>query len=90
MEQDRHDKARAELHILEAVAQAIERREEVFSAIEAAQTQDKARTALAKLLGMDEIQAYAVLDMQARRWMQGEQRKVVERIAVLRSELEPT
>jgi DNA gyrase subunit A len=88
MEQDPHDKTRAKLHILQAVAQAIERREEVFSAIEAAQTQDEARTALAKLLGMDEIQAHAVLDMQARRWTQGEQRKIAEHTAVLRAELE--
>lgn len=90
MEQDPHDKTRAELHILEAVALALERRKELFDAIEAAQTQDEARTAVAKLLGMDELQTHAVLDMQARRWTQGEQRKITERIAVLRSELEPT
>ena len=90
MEQDPHDKTRAELHILEAMVQAFERREEVFSAIEAAQTQDEARTAVAKLLGMDELQARAVLDMQARRWTQGERRIITDHIAVLRSELEPT
>ena len=90
MEPDPHDKTRAELHILEAVALALERREEVFSAIESAQTQDEARTAVAKLMGMDELQARAVLDMQARRWTQGEQRKITDRIAVLRFELEPT
>jgi DNA gyrase subunit A len=90
MEQDPHDKTRAELHILEAMVQAFERREEMFSAIGAAQTQDEARTAVAKLLGMDELQAHAVLNMQARRWAQGEQRIITDHIAVLRSELEPT
>ncbi|MDQ0095143.1 DNA gyrase subunit A [Paeniglutamicibacter psychrophenolicus] len=90
MEQDPQDKTRAELHILEAMVQAFERREEVFSAIEAAQTQDEARTAVVNLLGMDEIQTRAVLDMQARRWTQGEQLKITEHIAVLRAELEPT
>ena len=88
MEQDPHDKTREELQLLEALAQAFGRREEVFAAIESAETPDEARDAEAKLLGMDELQARAVLDMQARRWTQGEQRKIVDHIAVLRAELE--
>ncbi|RAX47968.1 DNA gyrase subunit A [Arthrobacter sp. AQ5-05] len=90
MEQDPHDKTRAELHILEAMVQAIERREEVFAAIESAETHDEAYDAVAKLLGMDGLQARAVLDMQARRWTQGERRKITDHIAVLRAEPEPT
>ena len=89
MEQDPHDKTRTELQILEALAQATERREEVFAAIAPAETQDEARAAVAKLLGVGEIRARAVLDMQARRWTQGEQRKITDHIAVLRAELEP-
>lgn len=88
MKQDPGNSTRAELQILEAVVQALERREEVFAAIEGAETQDEARAAVAKLLGVGEMEARAVLDMQARRWTQGERRKITDHIAVLRAELE--
>ncbi|MFL4472981.1 DNA gyrase subunit A [Paeniglutamicibacter sp. MACA_103] len=85
---DPRNNTRAELQILEAIVQAIDRRAELFTAIEATQTHDEAIAAAAKLLGVGEIQARAVLDMQARRWTQGELRKITDHIAVLRAELE--
>ncbi|GAA1882009.1 hypothetical protein GCM10009715_30560 [Paeniglutamicibacter psychrophenolicus] len=88
MEPDPHDKTRAELQILEAIVQAFDRREEVFAAIAPAETHEEACAAVEKLLGVGEMEARAVLDMQARRWAQGEQRKITDHIAVLRAELE--
>lgn len=85
---DAQDKTRDELQLLEAIVQAIDRREEVFTAIEAAETQDEARAAVAKLLGVGEILAHAVLDLQARRWAQGERRTITDHLAMLRAELE--
>jgi DNA gyrase/topoisomerase IV subunit A len=86
---DAQDKTRDELQLLEAMVQANDRREEVFSAIETSETPDEARAAVAKLLGVGEILARAVLDMQARRWTQGERRKITDHLAMLRAELEP-
>lgn len=88
MEPNRRENTLEALKILEAMVQAIDRREEVFTAIAAAQTQDEARDAVAKILGVGEIRAIAVLNMQARRWTQGERRKIVDHIEEIRSELE--
>ncbi|NKG20175.1 DNA gyrase subunit A [Paeniglutamicibacter terrestris] len=85
---DAQDKTRDELQLLEAMMQAIDRREEVFAAIETSETQDEARAAVAKLLGVEEILARAVLDMQARRWAQGERRTITDQLAMLRAKLE--
>lgn len=88
MEPNRRENTLEKLKILEVMVQAIDRREEVFTAIAAAQTPDEARDAVAKVLGVGEIRAHAVLDMQARRWTQGERRKIVDHIEEIRTELE--
>ncbi len=88
MEQDPRNHTREALEILEAIVQAMDRREEVFAAIEATETLDEAAAAVAKLLSVGEIQARAVLDMQVRRWTQGERRRITGHVAVLRAELE--
>lgn len=54
--------------MLEVMLQAINRREEVFRAIESSRTDDEAREAVAELLRVGDIRARLVLDMQARRW----------------------
>ncbi|GAA5228829.1 DNA gyrase subunit A [Paeniglutamicibacter antarcticus] len=77
-----------ELRILEAMLQAINEREKVFAAIETSETHEEALAALGQVLGIGEIRARAVLDMQARRWTHGEARKLEAQIAVRRSEPE--
>lgn len=88
MEPNRCEYTLEVLKILEALVQAIDRREEVFTAIESAETAEEASRVLETILNVEESPARAVLDMQARRWTQGERRKIVDHIKVLRTELE--
>lgn len=88
METERREQLLQQVQILEALAQAIDKRGEVFDAIEASETHEEALTAVGQILGIGEIRSRAVLDMQARRWTQGEARKIAAQIAVRRSELE--
>lgn len=88
METERREQLLRQVHILEALAQAIDRRGEVFAAIETSQTHQEALAAVGQVLGVAEIQSRAILDMQARRWTQGEARKITAQIAAGRSELD--
>lgn len=88
METERREQLLQQVHILEALAQAIDRRGEVFAAIEASETHEEALVAVGQVLGIGEIQSRAILDMQARRWTQGEVRKITAQIAAGRAELD--
>lgn len=88
MEPNRRENTLEKLKILEALVQAIDRREEVFTAIESAETVEEASHVLETLLNVEESPARAVLDMQARRWTQSERRKIVDHIEEVRTELE--
>ncbi|WP_411732234.1 DNA gyrase subunit A [Paeniglutamicibacter sp.] len=88
MEPDRREKTLTEVQLLESLVQAIDRREEVFRAIESTETDDEARDAVAALLDVGEIQARIVLDMQARRWTLGHRRTIAGHLKRLRSELD--
>jgi DNA gyrase/topoisomerase IV subunit A len=88
MEPETREKTLMEVQLLESLVQAIDRREEVFRAIESTETDGEARDAVAALLGVGEIGARAVLDMQARRWTLGHRRTIAGHIKMLRSELE--
>lgn len=87
MATERREQLLQKVQILEALAQAVNRHDEVFAAIEASETHEEALAAVGQVLGIGEIQSRAVLDMQARRWTQGEVRKIAAQIAVRRSEL---
>lgn len=78
---------RETLMILEVIIQAIDRREEVFQAIENTESFVETVAALKELLGVGDIRAHVVLDMQVRRFTLSERRKVEEQIALLKQEM---
>ncbi|ASN37659.1 DNA gyrase subunit A [Arthrobacter sp. 7749] len=83
---DAQDKAHDELQLLEAMVQAINRREEVFRVIESSRTDGEAQEAVAELLGVGAIRARLVLDMQARRWTLENRNILSRQIERLRAE----
>lgn len=75
-----------QLAIIEAIALGMERRSEVFAAVEAAEDSEDALARVRALLGVDDEGASAVLEMQLRR-LTREQR---ERWTARRDELRRT
>lgn len=78
---------RETLMILEVIIQAIDRREEVFQVIEKTESYEETLAALKELLGVGDLRAHVVLDMQVRRFTVSERRKVEEQIAQLKQEI---
>ncbi|WP_404288255.1 DNA gyrase subunit A [Glutamicibacter arilaitensis] len=76
------------MQLLQALALAIERREEVFAAIEKSDSPVSAVTTLSDLLKVDESGARAILDMQAHRFTGEGRRKLDEHLTVLRGQLD--
>lgn len=74
--------------MLEVMLQAINRREEVFRAIESSRTDDEARKAVAELPRVGDIRARLVLDMQARRWTLENRNVLSGQIQQLQAELD--
>ncbi|MCU0464435.1 MAG: DNA gyrase subunit A, partial [Anaerolineae bacterium] len=72
------EKARARAHILLGLLKAIDAIDEVIAAIRRAPDADTAKTALIKLLDIDDVQAQAILDMQLRRLAALERQKIQE------------
>ncbi|OFI37978.1 DNA gyrase subunit A [Arthrobacter sp. SW1] len=84
-DQERH--MREELVILDALVQAIARREEVFQAIEDSEDVDEAIRRVAQLLGVGELASRVVLDAQARRFTRDQRQKLTSRAEELRAML---
>ena len=84
-EDERH--ARDELMILEALEQAMDRRDEVFQVIDDSEDADEAILRVGQLLGVGAHGSRAVLDMQARRFTQDQRQAIVSRAEELRSRL---
>lgn len=80
-------KIRQELMILEALVQAMDRREEVFHVIEDSENMDEASRRVGQLLGVGELRSRAVLDMQARRFTRDQRQAMASYVEVLRSKL---
>jgi len=76
-----------EMMILEALVQAIDRREEVFSEIGDSENMVEAMSRVAQLLGVDETCSRVVLDMQARRCTRDQRQILASRVEELRSKL---
>ncbi len=69
-------KARERAHILAGLLKALDAMDEVIATIRKSQTVEVARTNLRRLLGIDDIQAQAILDMQLRRLAALERKKI--------------
>ncbi|MHC6222583.1 DNA gyrase subunit A [Arthrobacter sp. MMS24-S77] len=78
---------RGELMILEALEQAMDRRDEVFQVIDDSEDADEAIRRLGRLLGVGELGSRAVLDLQVRRFTRDRRRAIVSRAEELRSRL---
>jgi DNA gyrase subunit A len=71
-------KARERDHILQGLLKALDSIDEVIATIRRSDTPDVARSGLMALLGIDEIQANAILDMQLRRLAALERQRIVD------------
>lgn len=70
-------------HILNGYLKALDAIDAVIALIRASQTADEAREGLMKLLGIDEVQATAILDLQLRRLAALERQKIMDEHAEL-------
>ena len=75
---------RQELMILDALVQAMDRRDEVFQMIEDSEDRDEAIHRVGQL---GELGSRAVLDLQARRFTRDQRQAVASRAEELRSKL---
>lgn len=71
-------KAEREIHILRGLLKALDALDEVIALIRASRTVDEAREGLKELLGIDDDQARAILDMQLRRLAALERQKIID------------
>lgn len=76
-------KAKERLHILEGYLKALDALDEVIALIRASATVDEARSGLQKLLGIDDVQADAILALQLRRLAALERQKIMNEHAEL-------
>lgn len=76
-------KAKERLHILEGYLRALDALDEVIALIRRSPTVDEARAGLMELLGVDQIQADAILALQLRRLAALEHQKIVDEHAQL-------
>jgi DNA gyrase subunit A len=74
-------KAEERAHILRGLVKALDALDEVIALIRRSPTVDEARSGLIGLLGVDEIQANAILEMQLRRLAALERQKIVDELA---------
>lgn len=76
-----------ELAILEALVQAIDRRDEVFQLVDDSENVDEAIRRVGQLLGVGAVSSRAVLDLQVRRFTRDQRRAMASRARELRSML---
>src|SRR6185295_9209752 len=72
-------KAEEEAHILRGLLKALDALDAVIALIRASATVEVARDGLMRLLGIDELQAQAILNMQLRRLAALESQKLIDR-----------
>src|SRR5690606_28925552 len=80
-------KAEERAHVLRGLGRALDHLDEVISLIRRSPTVDEARTGLIELLGVDEIQANAILEMQLRRLAALERQKILDQLAEIEREI---
>jgi DNA gyrase/topoisomerase IV subunit A len=84
---DAERQTRQELMILDALAHAMDRHDEVFQMIEDSEDLDEAVRRVGQLLGVGELSSRAVLDLQARRFTRDQRQAIASRAEELRSKL---
>lgn len=85
--QFRLDKAEADAHILRGYLKALDALDEVIALIRKSPTVEEAKEGLQKLLGVDEDQALAILNLQLRRLAAMERQKIVDQAAELEKQI---
>ncbi|WP_067696700.1 DNA gyrase subunit A [Nocardia jejuensis] len=80
-------KAEERAHILRGLVKALDKLDEVIALIRRSADTETARTGLMQLLGIDEIQATAILDMQLRRLSALERQKILDELAKIEVEI---
>ena len=85
--QFRLDKAEADAHIQRGYVKALDALDEVIALIRRSPDVDEARAGLISLLGVDELQADAILALQLRRLAALERQKIQDRLAELEREI---
>ncbi|MDR2620101.1 MAG: DNA gyrase subunit A [Propionibacteriaceae bacterium] len=73
--------AEKQAHIYRGYVAALDQLDAVIALIRASKTPDVAREGLKNLLGIDDVQANAILDMQLRRLAALERQKIIDRLA---------
>ena len=81
--QFRLDKAEADAHILRGYLKALDALDDVIALIRKSPTVDDAREGLKKLLGVDDDQALAILNLQLRRLAALERQKIMDQAGEL-------
>ncbi len=76
-----------QLIIVEALVQAMDRRDEVFQVIDDSEDMDEAIRRVGQLLGVGEHGSRAVLDLQARRFTRDQRQALASHAEELRSRL---
>lgn len=76
-------KAEADAHIFRGYAAALDRLDEVIALIRRSPNSDQARTGLKELLGIDDDQASAILNLQLRRLAALERQQILDKLAQL-------
>lgn len=83
----RLNKAEADAHIQRGYVKALDMLDEVIALIRRSPDVEQARTGLMELLGVDQLQADAILTMQLRRLAALERQKIIDRLAELEREI---
>ena len=73
--------------VLDALEQALARRDEVFQVIDDSEDADEALRRVGQLLGVGQLGSRVILDIQVRRFTRDQRRAVVARAEELRSML---
>lgn len=88
MEPNEFRNKRETLMVLETILEAIDRREEIFRAVEGTESREDALLAIGKVLDVGSVRALAVLNMQVHHWTRSARAMVVEQTGTLTRELE--
>jgi DNA gyrase subunit A len=81
------NEAEAQAHIQRGYVKALDALDEVIALIRRSPDVDEARTGLMELLGVDQLQADAILTMQLRRLAALERQKIIDRLAELEQQI---